>query len=121
MTDPYSDTVRELFSDLQHAGDLTGSAGSVQRSHSGSRAAGAEIELAAAVADGTIRELRFKAFGCPYLLAALEYCCRSLRGKPLAAAAALGSGELVEALTVPQEKTGIILLVEDALRSLHED
>ncbi len=59
--------------------------------------------------------LRFRASACPDLLAACELTCRMSTGSPESWPAA---DDLIRELDIPIEKTGRILLIEDALNDL---
>ena len=118
MSEPYNEAVRELFADLRNAGDLQEGSGRIVSAGVGSAAGGAEIELSAMIAGNQVVELKFRAFGCPHLLAACEYCCRQISGGPLASVSRIENQELMETLAVPVEKSGSIILLEDALASL---
>ena len=110
--DPYSPRVRELFADPAHAGTLE-NACSVQLSGQDVR-----IELAAVICGQKIDKLRFRAYGCPHVVAAVEAACAGLEGQGIAELLEFRAAGLMEDLAVPVEKTGRILVVEDALRSL---
>ena len=111
-TDPYSERVRELFDAPVHAGVLGGAAATRVDDQ------GLSIGLSAEVADGTIRALRFQARGCPHVIAAAEAFCAQFEGKPAADLLEFSSSGLMQSLPVPVEKTGRILVLEDAVRSL---
>ena len=112
-SDPYSERVRELFEAPQHAGDLENPAARVQINEQGVR-----LALAAAMDGDIIVSLRFRAWGCPHLLAAAEAFCRTYEGRPAPALAAFRAAEIMQTLPVPREKLGRILVLEDAVRSL---
>lgn len=120
MSDPYNDAVRELFADLRHARKLAGTGGQAVTVRVGEVARGASVELAARASDGRLGDLVFRAWGCPHLLAACEYCCRKLCGSSATALAPLAQDELVRALALPVEKTGTLLLIEDAIIALRK-
>ncbi|HSN51095.1 MAG TPA: iron-sulfur cluster assembly scaffold protein [Woeseiaceae bacterium] len=112
-SDPYSERVRALFESPQHSGDLENPAARVQINDQGVR-----LALAAAMDGDIIVSLRFRAWGCPHLLAAAEAFCRAYEGRPASALAAFGAAEIMRTLPVPREKLGRILVLEDAVRSL---
>jgi NifU-like protein involved in Fe-S cluster formation len=112
-SDPYSERVRELFEAPQHVGDLENPAARVQINEQGVR-----LALAAAMDGDIIVSLRFRAWGCPHLLAAAEAFCRAYEGRPAPALAAFRAAEIMQTLPVPREKLGRILVLEDAVRSL---
>jgi NifU-like protein involved in Fe-S cluster formation len=113
IPDPYSERVRELFAHPDHAGDLENPAARAQVLEQGVR-----IGLAADIDGGVIVRLRFRAWGCPHLLAAAEAFCRTFEGGPAAALADFGAAEIMQTLPVPKEKLGRILVLEDAVRLL---
>jgi hypothetical protein len=65
-----------------------------------------------------MRRLRFRAFGCPHLIAAAEELCSRCEGGPPGALQDVPVAHLMELLQVPVEKTGRMLLLEDAAHSL---
>lgn len=110
--DPYSPLVRELFSSTPHAGDLpAGTTVSVA-------AQGVTVQLAASVRDDIITALRWRAWGCPHLLAASEAFCAEYEGHAALRLLEFSAGDLINKLAVPLTKTGRILVLEDAVRSL---
>jgi len=112
-SDPYSARVRELFAAPEHAGDLEKPDRRVQINEQGVR-----VALAAAIEGDIIIALRFRAWGCPHVLAAAEAFCRAFEGRPVSALPAFSAAEIMQTLPVPREKLGRILVLEDAVRSL---
>ena len=110
--DPYGPRVRELFAEPLHAGELEGAPNVFVDDQ------GVRIALSARCGAGRIEALRFRAWGCPHLLASAEAFCREYEGRPWADLAEFGIAELMQTLPVPTEKTGRILVLEDAVRSL---
>ena len=111
-SDPYSPLVRDYFARTQHAGELA-DAISVQHADQGVR-----IELRAKIEAGRIRALRFRAWGCPHLIAACESFCAEHERRAVRALADFESSDIMRKLSVPVEKTGRILVLEDAVRLL---
>ena len=112
-TEPYSDVVRRLFADPAHAGVLE------QGSSVLIEAQGVRVELSAVVKDGRLAALRFRTWGCPHLIAAAESFCASFEGLDVAQLETFTGAPISEKLDVPVQKTGRILVLEDAVRSLH--
>jgi len=110
--DPYSAEVRRLFTAPAHSGDLA-AAESVSLAEQDVR-----LQLSGQVEDGHIRALRFRVWGCPHVIAAAEAVCASLEGRPVADLETYTTAEIMQNLPVPVEKTGRILVIEDAVRSL---
>jgi len=111
-TDPYNPAVREYFSETAHAGDLAGAA-TAELAEQGVR-----LRLAATLDNGNIMALRFRAWGCPHVIAACESFCRDYEGQPATALAGFRAADIMSKLSVPVEKTGRILVLEDTVRSL---
>ncbi|MGB5512635.1 MAG: iron-sulfur cluster assembly scaffold protein [Woeseiaceae bacterium] len=110
--DPYSAAVRELFRNAAHGGDLPDAA-VVDLA-----GAGMHLQLAARHADGHIEALRFRAYACPHVIAACEAFCRGWEGRPVTDLGRFTATGIIDDLSVPVEKTGRILVLEDAVRAL---
>ncbi len=110
--DPYNAKVRDYFAAPPHAGELAG--GIAARLD----AQGLRVEFAARLEDGRIAALRFRARGCPHVIAAAEWVCDYYEGKPVEALEVFPIARIMEDLAVPTEKTGRILVLEDAIQSL---
>ena len=110
--DPYSAAVRELFLHAVHGGDLP-DADVVDLAGQGIR-----LQLAARHIDGRIEALRFRAYACPHVIAACEAFCRGWEGRDVADLDSFSAADIINDLTVPVEKTGRILVLEDAVRAL---
>ena len=110
--DPYSERVRALFSSPVHAGRVASGLEAYVEDQ------GVRVELTARVEDGTLGELRFRAWGCPHLLTAAEAFCDDFEGHKLSELDAFQAVEIMQTLPVPREKMGRILVLEDAVRSL---
>lgn len=112
MSDPYTNEVRALFAAPAHAGDLeataTGEAGDPE----------AHVSVAVRLEAGRIVAMRFLARGCPHLIAAAEAACAALEGKNAVELREFSADGIRDRLAVPAEKTGRILLLEDAIRAL---
>jgi len=110
--DPYGLQVRALFADPKHAGCLH-DAVTVRLADSEVR-----LRLWATAAAGRIDALRFRAWGCPHLIAACEAFCAACEGRDTADLLEFRASDLMQTLSVPVEKTGRILVLEDAVRAL---
>ena len=111
-SDPYSATVRELFANPAHAGGLD----------DGTRVSFADqdvrLEISAQADGERVAALRFRAWGCPHVIAAAESACARLERASIAELLEFSIVDLMDNLAVPVEKTGRILVLEDAIRSL---
>lgn len=110
--DPYNDQVRQLFADPAHAGALNNGY-QVDVDDQGLR-----IRLFGDVKNGHFEALRFKARACPHVIAAAEAFCADFEGRPVESLLEFSASDLMQSLAVPVEKTGRILVLEDAVRSL---
>lgn len=110
--DPYSDTVRRHFASAQHAGTLdSGWTASAEGQ-------GMQVELAARCESNRLLELRFRAYGCPHFVAAADAFCEMHTGQRPAELEHFDAGQLMQTLGIPTQKTGRILVLEDAVRAL---
>jgi len=110
--DPYNRTVRAYFADTEHRGDVRdGAVGYFEDQ-------GMRIRLSAEVKGGMITRLAFRAWACPHVIAAAEAVCRQFEGRSASELEQFASGQIMQDLAVPVEKTGRILALEDTVRSL---
>ncbi len=111
-SDPYSAEVRALFAAPEHGGVLD-SVLCVAVEDQGVR-----ISLFATVEEGIVTGLRFQAWGCPHLIVAAEAFCAESEGCAASDLLDFSVSGLMQSLSVPVEKSGRILVLEDAVRSL---
>ncbi len=109
---PYSPAVREYFAAPAHAGDAPGGIAVFVDDQD------VCLRLSAAARGGRIAALRFRARACPHLIAAAEAACAALEDRPVAELVEFSAHDLITQLGVPVEKTGRILVLEDAIRAL---
>lgn len=112
MADPYSPLVRELFANPAHAGSLEGA--HIARLDE----QGVRVQLEAVLQDGVLGAMRFRAWGCPHLMAAAEAVCAELEGHAAVELQSWSASGVMQNLAVPDEKTGRILVLEDTVRAL---
>ncbi|WP_405242665.1 hypothetical protein [Lentisalinibacter salinarum] len=110
----YGAEVLTLFREAAHAGQVEGGASGRARGRTG----GVEVVFSAGVAGGRIARMRYGAIGCPWVIAACEWACRQAEGGPTAGLSTLTAAAIAGALAAPAEKTGSLLVVEDALAEL---
>ena len=114
----YNEAVRRIFADPAHAGDLRGEYELNLAADVVESASGARITLAAGIRGGIIAGMAFRVWGCPHLIAALELVCMALEEQPVAGLEKFDLADITQELSVPVEKSGRILLLEDALATL---
>jgi NifU-like protein involved in Fe-S cluster formation len=107
----YSESVRTLFRSLAHAGVIAGPRIEMSRG-------GMHIELSAAITGRRLTALRFRAFACPHLMAAAETFCEEFEGRMIEDLRQYSASQAIARLGIPLEKTGRILLLEDAIMAL---
>jgi cysteine desulfurase len=73
------------------------------------------VRFRLSVQEGLVTSALFKAYGCPHTLAVAAWVAARLRGRGRADLAPGTPAEWAEALAVPVEKLGRLLVVEDAL------
>jgi NifU-like protein involved in Fe-S cluster formation len=115
-TDPrYGEEVCRRMRELPGAGTLDpgldaarGGAGNVEQ--------GARVEFDFEVHDGRVLRGRFRAFGCPHVIASASWVTERAVGLDRDALAAWDWREAADALEVPAAKFGRLLTVQDAVR-----
>ena len=110
--DPYSARVRELFRATRHAGELDDATVSELADQ------GIRLRFSLRHDGQQVIALRFLAWGCPHVIAACEAICAAHEGQPVSELLAFDARQIMGDLSIPVEKTGRILVIEDAVRSL---
>ena len=133
--DPLGAQVRWLFEALAHAGErpvaAADGAGTPANAHpahaspadgirvvsgdAGREQRGTRVRFTLRVACDRVLEVRYRAYGCPYTLAACEWLARRLEAGGVALIGA--PGDWAQALQIPPARMGRLLVVEDALRA----
>jgi len=123
--DPLGPQVRRLFEALAHAGEpraavanggaTPANATRVVSGDAGRERRGTRVKFTLRLAGDRLLEVRYRAYGCPYTLAACEWLARRLEagGRALIGA----PGEWAQELRIPPARMGRLLVVEDALRA----
>jgi cysteine desulfurase len=120
--DVLSPLAREYFESLPAAGSIAGQSMTYGGSDVRLGEAGAEgretwIRFYVLIADDTVKDARFQAYGCPHTLAVASWLAAQLPGRRRADALPGGPFEWARVLQVPTEKLGRLLVVEDAVRA----
>jgi nitrogen fixation protein NifU and related proteins len=113
----YGDEVHRRMAGLPGAGSFAAGP-DVVSGRAGDREQGAEVVLQCRLQAGRIAEARFRAFGCPHLLAATSWVCECLRGADRARLERWDWREAADALEVPPAKFGRLLTLQDAIRAI---
>jgi hypothetical protein len=118
MAGPYAESIRRLCARPAHAGDLSPGHGPSVEGEAGAPECGAWVRFAVCVSEGLVREARFRAWGCPHVLAACELAAGRMEGHPPGRPEGVSGASLARELAVPPEKMGRLLVIEDALAAL---
>jgi NifU-like protein involved in Fe-S cluster formation len=108
--------VRSLFMSIPGAGTLEGAQGVIQ-GEGGSVDREAWVRFHMQIVDGIVNDARFQAYGCPHTLAVAAWLTEKLPGRKLCELSLGGPADWARALSVPVEKLGRLLIVEDALHA----
>ena len=113
----YGHEVQRRMANLAGAGSLAPGP-DVITGRAGDRELGAEVELQLRAAGGRVTEARFRAFGCPHLIAAASWLTEYLAGASRDDLGHWDWHEVAAALEVPPAKFGRLLVLQDAVRTL---
>jgi len=111
----YNSLVLDLFDRRPHAGKMA-TAADVFIGRAGEQTRGIDVQFWLKCAGGRIQATSFQGYGCPHSIAAASWWAQRVRGLKLADAEQVGWREAEEVLSVPPEKRGRLLVVEDAMR-----
>tara|TARA_B100000287_G_scaffold430411_1_gene485609 strand:- start:842 stop:1246 length:405 start_codon:yes stop_codon:yes gene_type:complete len=76
------------------------------------------IQIKCIADDKSIKKIRYRVIGCPYLMASLEWLCENLENKCINDIEKITPIELMEILKIPSDRRSIILLLEDAVNDI---
>jgi len=119
MESAYSAQVIDHFDSPRNAGRLA-TAPDVVAAEAGSRSQGTQFHLSARIAGNALSAVHFEAYGCPHCIAAASWLTEQLRDATIDCLDRWSWREAAEALAVPAEKRGHLLILEDAVRRLAE-
>ena len=114
----YNDSVVARFNKPPHAGVLSPGPGTAHHGRAEESPRGPRVLLSCRIDSDRLTQLRFSAWGCPHLIAAAELLCEELELRTVAELDDYDIGNIHKVLAVPVEKTGRILMLEDALEAL---
>lgn len=118
--DLLSEQVSELFRAPRHAGAPAAAAepaaGRWVHGEAGRRREGAQLRFHLRVDRcGRVLDARFEAYGCPWTIAAAEWVASRLPGRTAGDLLPGSPAEWAAALSVPVDRLGRLLVIEDAL------
>lgn len=117
MSEAYNCQVVEHFERPRNVGRFVACNEAIEGA-AGDAAQGARFVLSAKIADEHIAELRFESYGCPHCIAAGSWLTQRLQGATCGELDSWTWREVADALDVPPEKRGRLLILEDAVREL---
>lgn len=113
-----SPAAREHFEHPCHAGCLNSQQPDIATARVGSPVNGEVLQLHLQINEGRlISAVRFKAYGCGWMIACGSLLAERILGQTLAKAAQFRHHELAEQLTAPPEKLHCAVLAETALKA----
>lgn len=113
----YSGEVRHRFETAPRHGRILAAPSERLFGGAGETGRGVRVEFEARVRGGVIAECRFRAFGCPHVIAAASWVAEQAEGRAVGETDWLDPRRLAELLEVPAYKLGSLLVVEDAFRA----
>ena len=120
MSDPeYSELVIDHFERPRNAGRFAPAADVIEGT-AGSVAQGSMFTLSARIAADRISALGFEAYGCPHCVAAGSWLSERLIGSTREQLQTWRWQDAADALAMPPEKRGRLLILEDAVHALAE-
>jgi NifU-like protein involved in Fe-S cluster formation len=108
----YNELTRRYFSSAAGAGELSGA--DVFRGTAGDREQGTWVQFDLQVREGIVMAARFLAFACPHTVAVSAWLAEQAVGKPVNPRLPESLQYLQERFGMPVEKTGRLLIIEDA-------
>lgn len=108
----YSVEVRERFERPVNAGRLLGR---VLTGAAGDESRGTRVEFDFRACGDLVEKGVFRAYGCPYAIAAASWVAETAEGRSLADTSWMDPLSLASLLEVPDHKLGVLLVVQDAL------
>ena len=111
----YDSRVRQRFVAAHRAGPMHETTSGLVSGEAEDRTLNVWVRFQLQVVDGVICAARYNVYGCPHTVAAAEWTAQWLESRSARALWELNMRERREALGVPVEKMGKLLLVEDAL------
>lgn len=118
----YSDKVLDHYNNPKNVGTLDKNSKNVGTGLVGSPACGDVLRLQIEVDEtGTIKDAKFKAFGCGSAISASSVATEWLKGKSIDDAVKIDNMDIVEELSLPPVKIHCSILAEDAIKMAIND
>jgi NifU-like protein involved in Fe-S cluster formation len=118
QTDPrYGAEVLRRFRELPGAGDIPGDPPGTFAGRADAADGGARVLIGLRVERGVVTEARFRAYGCPWFIAAASWLTERLPGLSRRELAGWDWREVADALEVPPARFGRLITLQDAVRA----
>jgi Fe-S cluster assembly scaffold IscU len=119
----YSEKVLDHYSNPKNVGTLDKASKAVGTGLVGAPECGDVMRLQIEVDDatGTIKDAKFKTFGCGSAIASSSVATEWLKGKTLDQAVSIDNMDIVEELNLPPVKIHCSVLAEDAIKAAIND
>jgi nitrogen fixation NifU-like protein len=118
----YSDKLLDHYNNPRNVGSLDKGSKNVGTGLVGAPECGDVMKLQIEVNDdGTIRDAKFKTFGCGSAIASSSLATEWLKGKTVEEALEIKNTQIVEELSLPPIKIHCSVLAEDAIKSAIKD
>jgi nitrogen fixation NifU-like protein len=118
----YSEKLIDHFNNPRNAGALDKNAEDVGTGIVGAPECGDVLKLQIQVGeDGTIRDAKFKTFGCGSAIAASSLATEWLKGRSVEEAGEIKNTAIAEELSLPPVKIHCSVLAEDAIKAAIDD
>ena len=113
----YSREVSRRFANPSGYGQWRTDAGKAFHGSAEDRTQGVWVRFDVQLHEQNIAAIRFQTFGCPHAVAAASLVAERALGHPPGALLEIEPHRVMEALEVPVDKLGRVLVVEDAARA----
>ena len=117
----YSDQLIDHYENPRNVGKLDRADPAVGTGMVGAPACGDVMQLQIKVEDDVITDAKFKTYGCGSAIASSSLVTEWVKGKSLAAAAAIKNTDIAAELALPPVKIHCSILAEDAIKAAIED
>jgi NifU-like protein involved in Fe-S cluster formation len=108
----YNDLTRKYFESAPNAGELVGPG--VFRGAAGNLSQGTWVQFDLQINAGAVAAAKFLAFACPHVIAVSAWLAEQAVGRPAQPGLPESAQALRDRFAMPLEKTGRLLIVEDA-------
>ncbi|OJY52291.1 MAG: hypothetical protein BGO90_08595 [Legionella sp. 40-6] len=115
----YNSTVVDCFFNARHVGRLDDALPYTVCYHHAQKSQGTLVLSMQCTKNGLIEHIVYKTNGNPYLIAALEWCCRELEGAPLASLVKINYPLLIERLSIPTRHYPLAVRVVEGLKQIN--